>query len=155
MVAAQDLSSIPTCAIPCFAAAVAGSGCGLSDTVCQCTTGNEKITQSITECAPDRCSADDLAKIAPAAAGLCAAAGVSISASAASVIASSTAGVASGTASMAATTSAYAMSSGMPSASMTMTPSGSAPAEVSTAAAAHNIVGYGAVAMGVAGIFAF
>ena len=46
--------------LPCFASAVQGSGCGLSDTKCQCTTGNAKITESVTACAPSKCSAEDL-----------------------------------------------------------------------------------------------
>jgi hypothetical protein len=59
-VAAQDLSNIPSCALPCFATAIQQSGCSLSDTKCQCTTGAQKITDSLTSCAPARCQGDDL-----------------------------------------------------------------------------------------------
>jgi hypothetical protein len=57
---AQDLSGIPTCALTCFAVAVPESGCSLTDSECQCTTGREKIESSITKCVPAKCSADDV-----------------------------------------------------------------------------------------------
>jgi hypothetical protein len=46
--------------LPCFATAVQGSGCSLADTKCQCTTGLQTIQSSLLQCAPARCSADDL-----------------------------------------------------------------------------------------------
>lgn len=76
---AQDLSGIPTCALTCFAAAVPPSGCSLTDTKCQCTTGKDKIQSSIETCAPQRCSVEDAAKIAPAVQAICERAGISVS----------------------------------------------------------------------------
>ncbi|KAF2006914.1 hypothetical protein P154DRAFT_517371 [Amniculicola lignicola CBS 123094] len=78
-VGAQDLTGIPSCSLTCFAAAVSASGCSLTNTECQCTTGRETITNSITACVPSKCSAEDIAKIAPAVQKLCAAAGVTVS----------------------------------------------------------------------------
>lgn len=47
--------------IPCFATAIQGSGCGLSDIKCQCTTGAEKIAASLATCAPQKCSESEIA----------------------------------------------------------------------------------------------
>ncbi|KAF2027409.1 hypothetical protein EK21DRAFT_114898 [Setomelanomma holmii] len=142
-VAAQDLSGIPSCAIPCFAAAVGGSGCGLTDTKCQCTTGRESITNSLNGCTPSRCSASEIASIASAVQTLCAAAGVTIT-NIPTVVPSSLA------------SAATSVVSGTATRSQTKSATGSATAAASTGAAAGNVVvGYGAaVAMGLIGVLA-
>jgi len=90
-VSAQDVSDLPSCSIACFAAAVQASGCSASDTVCQCTTGKDKITASVTPCIEKSCSADDAAKVQSAGNAICASALSSASTGAASGVASSTA----------------------------------------------------------------
>ncbi|EAT90373.2 hypothetical protein SNOG_02161 [Parastagonospora nodorum SN15] len=152
-VAAQDLSQIPSCALPCFASAVQGSGCGLSDTKCQCTTGNAKITESVTACAPSKCQADDLqifqldlsltpiSELVAAAAGICSAAGYPLQQ------ASSAAAAASGAAS---TGMAMPSGSAMPSRSAMPSGNSSASGTMSTGAAGANFVnGALVLAMGV------
>ncbi|KAF9740353.1 hypothetical protein PMIN06_005679 [Paraphaeosphaeria minitans] len=79
LAAAQNLGDIPSCAISCFAVAVPASGCSLTDTNCQCTTGKDQIQDSLTKCVPGKCDAADIAKIAPAVSKLCASAGITIS----------------------------------------------------------------------------
>ncbi|KAH7078057.1 hypothetical protein BKA63DRAFT_602055 [Paraphoma chrysanthemicola] len=145
-VSAQDFSGVPSCAIPCLIPAVQGSGCGLTDTACQCTTGRESITNSLFGCTPSRCSASDIAGVAAAVQTLCAAAGVTIT-NVPSVVPSSLA------------SAATSVVSGTGTGSQTRTPTGSATGSAapaaSTAAAAGNVVGYGAaVAMGFAGLLA-
>ncbi|KAF2828786.1 hypothetical protein CC86DRAFT_368923 [Ophiobolus disseminans] len=140
LVAAQDLSGIPSCAIPCFLPAVQGSGCSLTDARCQCTTGRESITNSLFTCTPSRCSASDIANIASAVQALCANAGVTLT-NIPSVVPSSL---------MSAATSGVT-GTAVRSASAT----GSAAPAATTNAAAGNVVGYGAaVAMGLVGVLA-
>ncbi|KAF2644782.1 hypothetical protein P280DRAFT_179871 [Massarina eburnea CBS 473.64] len=78
-VSAQDLSGLPTCALTCFATAVPAAGCSLADTKCQCTTGKDSITNSITSCVPGKCSSSDIAEIAPAVSAICQRAGITVS----------------------------------------------------------------------------
>ncbi|KAJ4343653.1 hypothetical protein N0V95_006592 [Ascochyta clinopodiicola] len=165
-----DLSSVPDCAVACLIAAIPGSGCGVTDVTCQCTTGQASITNSLTSCIPSRCSADDAAKVAPALAGVCSAAGISVSvpasaaatsaaASAASSAASSVASSASAAVSSAASAVSSALSSAASAASSrassaTASRSGSASATTSgpaqsTGGAAANVAGLGAVMLGV------
>ncbi|XTI85981.1 hypothetical protein V2W45_1340913 [Cenococcum geophilum] len=73
-VSAQDVSGLPSCSLACFAAAIQDSGCSTSDTVCQCTTGKDKITASVTPCISKSCSADDAAKVLSAGNAICASA---------------------------------------------------------------------------------
>ncbi|KAH7139006.1 hypothetical protein B0J11DRAFT_32726 [Dendryphion nanum] len=79
LVSAQDLTGIPSCAIACFAVAVPSSGCSLTDTTCQCTTGRDKITSSLMECVPGKCSTSEIAQLAPAVENICKKAGITIS----------------------------------------------------------------------------
>ncbi|OAL00785.1 hypothetical protein IQ06DRAFT_148990 [Phaeosphaeriaceae sp. SRC1lsM3a] len=139
-VAAQDLSQVPSCAIPCFATAIQGSGCSISDIKCQCTTGAEKIAASLLQCAPQKCSAGDIAKLEPAVSGLCSAAGVTLS-NIPTALPSSGAAASTGAA-------ASATASGSGSASRPA--SASATLAQSTGAASANGVAFGAVAMGLA-----
>ncbi|ORY17847.1 hypothetical protein BCR34DRAFT_596715 [Clohesyomyces aquaticus] len=126
VVSAQSLGDIPSCAITCFAAAVPAAGCGLTDTKCQCTTGQQKITESVAACVPSKCSAEDQAKLIPAVEKLCAAAGVtltniptaaastsgSVASSLASNAASRTASMATGTTAPSSTGTGAAQSTG-------------------------------------------
>lgn len=151
---AQDLSGLPQCALPCLIAALPASGCSSTDVTCQCTTGQAKIAESLAGCIPSACSAEEQAVLTPALAGICTSAGISVSvpanpaaSAASSAMASMESAVSSAMASgSAAVTSAVSgnRTSGMPTAT------GSAPPQVSTAAAAANFAGLGAVAMGLA-----
>ncbi|OAL43662.1 hypothetical protein IQ07DRAFT_666090 [Pyrenochaeta sp. DS3sAY3a] len=152
---AQDLSGVPTCAIPCFVAALPGSGCGITDTVCQCTTGRESIQNSILSCAPQRCSESDVATIASAVQTLCANAGVTISNVPTAAPTSGTTLPSGSSAASAATT----VLSGTRTMSMTASRSatGSAPASQSTGAAVggRDVSGWGGVVgLLVGGVFA-
>ncbi|KAH7356222.1 hypothetical protein BKA66DRAFT_250480 [Pyrenochaeta sp. MPI-SDFR-AT-0127] len=167
---AQDLTGVPTCALPCFVAALPASGCGITDTVCQCTTGREAITNSILGCAPSRCAESDVASIAPAVQALCAKAGVTItdvptaastasgsaaatSAASSSANAASSAANAASSAVAAASSAASAASSALSAASSiarTASATGSAAATATPNAAPGNVAGLGAIAMGLA-----
>ena len=57
----SKLTVLTALQLACFASAVQSSGCSASDTVCQCTTGKDKITASVTPCIEKSCSADDAA----------------------------------------------------------------------------------------------
>ncbi|KAF3051025.1 hypothetical protein E8E11_007285 [Didymella keratinophila] len=160
-----DLSNVPNCAVPCLVSAIPGSGCSVTDVTCQCTTGQSAITSSLESCLPSKCSTDDLAKVAPALAGLCSAAGISVSipaSAAATSAAASAASSAAGSAGSAATSAASAASSAVASvrssasaaassvasrASGAASATSSGPAQ-STGGAAANAVGLGAVALG-------
>jgi hypothetical protein len=142
--------------IPCFTTAIGSSGCGASDYRCQCTTGNAKIAASITSCAPTRCSAEDVlskytqdpqrldailtqsAEIAPAAAGICQAAGYPLASASAAAASSAAAGTSaapmSSMAASAARSSSMMMSQSAAASSMTR------PASSGTAAAAASSV---------------
>ncbi|OCK86343.1 hypothetical protein K432DRAFT_376849 [Lepidopterella palustris CBS 459.81] len=72
VVLAQDTTGIPDCAIPCFQTAIASSGCSVTDTVCQCTTGLAAITASATPCVLKSCQPSDIAKVQTASAAICA-----------------------------------------------------------------------------------
>ncbi|KAF2687078.1 hypothetical protein K458DRAFT_295982 [Lentithecium fluviatile CBS 122367] len=135
-VGAQDLQGIPSCALACFATAVPATGCSLTDTQCQCTTGRDSITASITLCVPDRCSAEDIASIAPAVEAICGRAGITISnlPTAVSTISSTN------TASRTATTTGAASTT-------------TSPRQQTENAAVLNLAGMGAVAMGFAAAF--
>ncbi|KAF2244135.1 hypothetical protein BU26DRAFT_522841 [Trematosphaeria pertusa] len=138
-VGAQDLQGIPDCALTCFAAAVSGSGCSLSDTKCQCTTGSDAITSSVTSCVPSKCSAEEIAKIAPAVATICAKAGVSIS-SLPTTVPSASGGSSNG--------SQTASTTG----SQSGTATGSGSAAENTGGAMANVASVGAVALGLAAV---
>ncbi|KZM26959.1 uncharacterized protein EKO05_0004758 [Ascochyta rabiei] len=161
-----DLSSVPDCAVACLIAAIPGSGCGVSDVTCQCTTGQASITSSLGSCIPSRCSVDDSAKVAPALAGVCSAAGISVSVPASATASSAAASVAS-SASAAISSAASAVSSALSSAASAASSrvasasttgsashSGSASATKSgpaqsTGGAVANVAGLGAVMLGV------
>ncbi|KAF3007444.1 hypothetical protein E8E13_003836 [Curvularia kusanoi] len=158
-----DLSSVPNCAVSCLVAAVPGSGCGVTDVKCQCTTGQQALTDSLMKCIPTKCSADDAAKVPAALAGICNSAGypVSIPASAAATgassaaasAASSAASMVSSMASKASSAASSATGSAASRASGAASATSSGPAQ-STGGAAANAVGLGAVALGmVAALF--
>ncbi|KAH8707097.1 hypothetical protein GQ44DRAFT_628898 [Phaeosphaeriaceae sp. PMI808] len=145
-VSAQDLSSLPGCAIPCFAAAIQGSGCTLSDAKCQCTTGRDSISNSLLQCLPTRCSAQEQAKIAPAVQTLCAAAGVTISDVPTAVPSASSGG--SATSAVNGTRAVSSTRSGTASPTQGTTQS-------TGAASSNHVAGAGAIALGfMAGVFA-
>ncbi|KAL5115071.1 hypothetical protein ACEQ8H_007046 [Pleosporales sp. CAS-2024a] len=77
--AAQDVSQLPSCASPCFASAIAASGCQLSDIKCQCTTGAAALAASLNQCTSTKCSPDDLQKLGMVSAGICVKAGFPVS----------------------------------------------------------------------------
>jgi len=68
---AQSIADLPSCSISCFTTAIASSGCGATDTKCQCTTGKDAITKTITPCLLKACSQDDATKTATVSAQIC------------------------------------------------------------------------------------
>ncbi|KAF2115902.1 hypothetical protein BDV96DRAFT_646077 [Lophiotrema nucula] len=143
LVNAQDLGDIPSCALTCFAAAVSGSGCSLSDTTCQCTTGRDSISQSVTGCVPGKCSDDDIAKITPAVEQICANKGITITDLPTAISSGSPSATGSGS------RTASTTSSG------TQTASGASASASNTGAAVANVAGLGAVAFGLAAAIGF
>ncbi|PVI06052.1 hypothetical protein DM02DRAFT_623370 [Periconia macrospinosa] len=134
---AQDLSGIPSCALTCFAAAVPASGCSLTDTKCQCTTGRDKVQGSLTQCVPERCSADDQTKVASAVVGICERAGVTVS-----------------NLPTAAPTAASGNTTGLTGSRTSSTPSATRPAQQTGNVAAVNVMNVGVLAAGMAAVFA-
>ncbi|KAF1355691.1 hypothetical protein EJ07DRAFT_182039 [Lizonia empirigonia] len=154
VVSAVDLSQVPDCAVACLVAAIPGSGCSVSDTACQCTTGQAAITSSLDSCVPTSCSTEDAAKVAPALAGICSAAGypisVSSSAAATSAPASSASSAAASVASSAVSSAASVASSAASAAASATGGSSTSPGSAqSTGGAAANAAGLGAVMLGV------
>jgi len=68
---AYTIADLPSCSISCFTTAISGSGCGLTDTHCQCTTGLTYITNSVGPCLLKGCSTDDAAKAVTVSQGIC------------------------------------------------------------------------------------
>ncbi|KAF2473096.1 uncharacterized protein BDR25DRAFT_302108 [Lindgomyces ingoldianus] len=135
----QDLTGIPSCALSCFAVAVPASGCSLTDTKCQCTTGQQKITDSVSACVPSKCSAEDQAKLVPAVEALCAKAGITVTNLPTTVPSAS--GAANNNATVTSTRSSSASATG------------SGAAQQTTGAAVVNTVGLGSVlAVGLAAV---
>ena len=60
--AAAQISELPTCSLGCFTRAIAKSNCGLTDYLCQCTTGAKVIQKSVVQCLceSESCSASEL-----------------------------------------------------------------------------------------------
>ncbi|QDS75315.1 hypothetical protein FKW77_001582 [Venturia effusa] len=78
---AVTIADLPTCSVSCFATAIAGTSCGLTDTACQCGSARDAITASVTPCIMTSCTdSADQAKTLTVATELCAS--VSSSASA-------------------------------------------------------------------------
>jgi len=138
---AVSVADLPSCALNCFTIAVSTSTCGLTDTVCQCTTGKTAITNSATPCVAKACSAADQSKTLQVSNEICAAA---VSGSASASGASSTA---SGASSSATKSTASTAASGTSSAAATQSSS-------AAAARKFELAGAGA-AMLAAGVFAF
>jgi len=145
---AQDLSSVPQCALPCLIQAVPSSGCTTADIKCQCTTGQAKLAESLTACIPKACSADDQAKVTPALLQICKSAGITVSVPASAASAASAAASAASSAGSAVASGAASATSKTASASASG--ASGAPAEASKAAAPANMAGLGAVALGLA-----
>ncbi|KAK3686496.1 SWI/SNF and RSC complex subunit Ssr1 [Vermiconidia calcicola] len=74
--AAAQISELPTCSLGCFTRAIAKSGCGLTDYLCQCTTGAKVIRKSVVQCLceSDSCSASELFEVQDASNKICTAA---------------------------------------------------------------------------------
>ncbi|KAM0249011.1 hypothetical protein ACHAQJ_009217 [Trichoderma viride] len=72
LVAAQDFSGQPDCAIPCLKDAIPKAGCALTDTACQCKTSTQaELAGLAAPCLITKCSTSDLAKAQAAAAAAC------------------------------------------------------------------------------------
>ncbi|RSM03157.1 hypothetical protein CEP52_007500 [Fusarium oligoseptatum] len=72
LVAAQDFTGQPECAIKCLEEYVPKAGCDLEDTACQCDPAfQEKITPQISPCLMKECDAADLPKALAAAQAAC------------------------------------------------------------------------------------
>ncbi|KAL7898414.1 hypothetical protein HDV63DRAFT_373738 [Trichoderma sp. SZMC 28014] len=132
LVAAQDFSGQPDCAIPCLKDAIPKAGCALTDTACQCKTSTQaQLVGLVAPCLIEKCSASDLAKAQSAAAAACkdeAAGSSSDASSAASSAATSAAG-----STAPASTSAAATSEATTSAAQTTSAADSSAAQTSAA----------------------
>lgn len=72
LVAAQDFTGQPKCAIKCLEEYVPKAGCDLEDTACQCDPAfQEKLTPQISPCLMKECEAADLPKALAAAQAAC------------------------------------------------------------------------------------
>ncbi|KAJ4005162.1 hypothetical protein NW752_011346 [Fusarium irregulare] len=72
IVAAQDLSGQPQCALKCLQEYIPKAGCELDDTACQCESGFQKKLQPIiTPCLTEACEIEDLVKAQQAASEAC------------------------------------------------------------------------------------
>ncbi|RSL73348.1 hypothetical protein CEP54_000556 [Fusarium duplospermum] len=72
LVAAQDFTGQPKCAIKCLEEYVPKAGCDLEDTACQCDPAfQEKLTPQISPCLMKECEAADLPKALAAAQVAC------------------------------------------------------------------------------------
>jgi len=69
-----NVSSLPPCSVSCFATAIEASGCGLTDYVCQCTTGKQALVASLSPCIEKACSPADQEVAALGALAICEAA---------------------------------------------------------------------------------
>lgn len=75
---AQDLTALPACSITCFSSALGDSGCDVTDTKCQCTSGRAVIEEDLEACLPGACSQEDIDKVFPVVRGICAQQGVTL-----------------------------------------------------------------------------
>lgn len=72
LVAAQDFTGQPECAIPCLKDAIPKAGCALTDTACACKPDVQaKLLGLVGPCLLSKCSPGDLAKAQAAAADAC------------------------------------------------------------------------------------
>ncbi|KAL6794743.1 hypothetical protein GGI42DRAFT_134842 [Trichoderma sp. SZMC 28013] len=72
LVAAQDFTGQPDCAIGCLKDAIPKAGCALTDTACQCQVDTQaKLVGLAAPCLISKCSPSDLAKAQAAAAAAC------------------------------------------------------------------------------------
>ncbi|KAJ4248965.1 hypothetical protein NW757_008078 [Fusarium falciforme] len=72
LVAAQDFTGQPKCALKCLEEYVPKAGCDLEDTACQCDPSfQEKLTPQISPCLMKECEAADLPKALAAAQAAC------------------------------------------------------------------------------------
>ncbi|KAI8722152.1 CFEM domain-containing protein [Fusarium sp. LHS14.1] len=72
LVAAQDFTGQPECALKCLEEYVPKAGCDLEDTACQCDPAfQEKLTPQISPCLMKECEAADLPKALAAAQAAC------------------------------------------------------------------------------------
>ncbi|PSS24963.1 hypothetical protein M430DRAFT_39128 [Amorphotheca resinae ATCC 22711] len=125
---AQDLSTIPSCALSCLIAAIPATGCQTTDFPCVCKAAGV-LTPQVTPCAEKSCSAADIAALPSDLESFCSQAGVTITISVpSSAAASSTAASSSSSASSSApaTSSAATTSSSAPVTSSTPAPSSTA-----------------------------
>lgn len=71
-VVAQDLSSLPACAVDCLSSAIASSGCNGTDVACQCGEKKKDIANAATPCLLAKCTdPGDLSKAATNGEALC------------------------------------------------------------------------------------
>ncbi|RGP67216.1 cell wall [Fusarium longipes] len=72
LVAAQDLSGQPQCALKCLQEYIPKAGCELDDTACQCESSFQtKLAPLITPCLTEACKVEDLLKAQQAAVDAC------------------------------------------------------------------------------------
>ncbi|TVY58146.1 hypothetical protein LCER1_G002412 [Lachnellula cervina] len=61
LAAAQIFNGEPQCALPCLHSAIASSGCGPNDYICQCISSREKIQVLAKPCLISACNASEVA----------------------------------------------------------------------------------------------
>ncbi|KAL7806308.1 cell wall protein [Trichoderma gracile] len=72
LVAAQDFTGQPECAIPCLEDAIPKAGCAIEDTACACKPDVQaKLVGLVGPCLLSKCSSGDVAKAQAAAADAC------------------------------------------------------------------------------------
>ncbi|KAK7903674.1 hypothetical protein LTR67_001694 [Exophiala xenobiotica] len=145
--AAQDLSSLPSCAVSCATNAIGSTGCALTDAHCICTAST--FLSGVESCISTACSPADQQATLQFAVSFCGSAGVTITLPTASATASSAMST------MPASSSAPASTEATMTSSMMVASSSASPAP-STYTGAANLLSQdwagvvGAAALGVA-----
>ncbi|KAJ9503777.1 hypothetical protein LTR99_002539 [Exophiala xenobiotica] len=145
--AAQDLSSLPPCAVTCALNAIGATGCAATDAKCICTATS--FLSGVQSCISTACNATDQAATLQFAVTFCGSAGVSITLPTASATASSAMST------MPASSSAPASTEATMTSSMMMASSSASPAPSAYTGAANLLSQdwagvVGAAALGVA-----
>ncbi|KAF2019701.1 hypothetical protein BU24DRAFT_419326 [Aaosphaeria arxii CBS 175.79] len=74
-----QIAGLPSCATSCLLSAIGSSSCDLTDRKCICTTGKDKVTESLTSCLPQSsCTQTELNTISNGVSAFCQSAGVNV-----------------------------------------------------------------------------
>ncbi|KIW61865.1 hypothetical protein PV05_01936 [Exophiala xenobiotica] len=119
--AAQDLSSLPSCAVSCATGAIGSTGCSLTDAHCICTASN--FLSGVETCIQGACSPADQQATLQFAVSFCASANVTITLPTAPATASSAASTVTASSSVPASAPATLTSSAVVASSSAPAPS--------------------------------